>query len=107
MRIVCNYIIRFNDNINQIKLYIYVNNNNFGELLPDVSYLINENAKGNLIINDSEVLLDKTPYSTEYSTQFYKSNNKISYLIKYVATKRAADHQEKFENILSSFKFLK
>jgi len=100
-------ILRFNDNINQIKLYIYLFNTYPDDLTPDVSYMISEDPSGNLVIINSQQNEDVTPYSTDLSTHSYPANNGLIYLIRYVATKRADNHLENFEQILQSFNFKK
>lgn len=100
-------LVRFNDNINQIKLYIYLHNTQPSNLAPDYTYYITEQGNGQLIVTSSQKNADQTPYSTDLSTNSYHSNNNNYYLIRYVATKRAPDHRQKFERILNSFKFLK
>lgn len=102
-----NNVVRFNDNVNQIKLYIYINNTHPKDLTPDIAYTINEDAQGNLIITQQQSLPDKTPFSTDLSTNAYHAKNGLTYLVRYVATKRAPDHPQKFESILHSFKFIK
>ena len=101
-----NNIIQFNDNINQIKFYVYLNNSQPADLFPDRSYIINEHADGSLFIQASQAHEDQTPLSTQFNTQVYNSHNGLTYVLRYVATKRAVDHQQKFEKILSSFKLL-
>ncbi|OGG87241.1 hypothetical protein A3B87_02890 [Candidatus Kuenenbacteria bacterium RIFCSPHIGHO2_02_FULL_39_13] len=98
-------IVQFNDNINQIKLYIYINGSQLSLPAADVSYIVGQ--EGNkLIIKDSlKNPEDATPYATEFAIQYYTADNGLSYLIRYVATKRADNHQEKFENILKTFEF--
>ena len=98
-------IIQFNDNINQIKLYIYINGSQPSLPASDASYTIGQ-AAGKLIIKDrTQNPTDATPYATQFTTQYYVSENGLGYLIYYLATKRADNHQEKFENILQTFEF--
>lgn len=99
--------LQFNDNINQIKLYIYLAGLEPSDLTPDVTYQISEDQSGQLTIQSFGSNPDQTPYSTDLSTQSYQSSNGLSYLIRYVATKRADDHHQQFEALLSTFKFLK
>jgi len=98
-------VVQFNDNINQIKLYIYINGSQPSLPASDVSYTIGQ-AAGKLIIkNYTQNPTDATPYATQFTTQHYTSENGLGYLIYYLATKRADNHQEKFENILQTFEF--
>lgn len=101
-----NNIVQFNDNFNQIKLYIYIAGSQPSFPAPDISYTVGQ--QGNrLIIKDSyKNSSDDTPYSTQFATQSYRAANGTTYLIRYLATKRAEDHQAKFEAILKSFEFL-
>ncbi len=101
-----NNVVQFNDNVNQTKLYIYLNGTQPADLEPDVRYSISQDQSGAVMIAHIENLPDRTPYSTDLATELYQANNGMSYLIRYVATKRAPDHREKFETILQSFKFL-
>jgi hypothetical protein len=101
-----NDILQFNDNINQIKLYIYLAGAEPSALTPDISYQIGEDESGKLIIQSSQAHADQTPNSTDFSTQSYESKNGLSYLIRYLATKKSPDHQGNFERLLSSFIFL-
>lgn len=101
-------LVLFNEDVNQIKLYIYLDNSQPEDLpAPDVSYLISADILGALTIKNSEQLPDQTPYSTELNTQKYEAANGFSYIIRYVAAKRASNHQDNFEALLKSFKFLK
>ncbi len=102
-----NGVLRFNDNTNQIKFYIYLNNSQPDNLTPDVTYFIAETNEGKLIIKNSQQHEDATPYSTDLSTNVYHANNGLTYLIRYVATKRADNHLENFEKFLQSFIFKK
>ncbi|HRY63409.1 MAG TPA: hypothetical protein P5267_02295, partial [Patescibacteria group bacterium] len=100
-------LVLFNDDVNQIKLYINLDNNQPPNLpTPDISYLIGVGSDGFVYIKNSEILPDKTPYSSEYATQNYESVNDHIYNIRYVATKRADNHRANFETLLKSFKFL-
>ncbi len=100
-------VVRFNDNVNQIKLYIYINNSQPKDLTPDILYTLNEDSQGNVVVADQQSLPDKTPFSTDLSTNAYHAQNGLTYLIRYVATKRAPDHPQKFVSILKSFKFIR
>lgn len=100
-------IVQFNDNINQIKVYIYINGTQPANLAPDVLYQIGEDDHGKLLIIKQEKMPDRTPFSTDLATQAYRAHNGLTYLIRYVATKRAPDHVEKFTNLLKSFEFIK
>lgn len=98
-------IVQFNDNINQIKLYIYINGSQPSLPASDASYTIGQ-AAGKLIIkNHTQNPTDATPYATQFTSQYYTAENGLSYFIYYLATKRADNHQEKFENILQTFEF--
>lgn len=101
-------LVLFNDDVNQIKVYIYLNNSQPEDLqAPDWLYTIGLNSENSVITKNKENLADKTPVSSEYSTQNYEAPNGFSYTIRYVATKKGPDHQANFESLLSSFKFLK
>jgi hypothetical protein len=102
-----NSTVQFNDNFNQIKLYIYLGGTKEKLPIPDISYAIDEKSSGELIIKGSQENEDSTPYSTEFFTNNYNSNNGRTYSIRYVATKKADDHKENFEEILNNFKFLR
>ncbi|PIR05343.1 hypothetical protein COV56_03285 [Candidatus Kuenenbacteria bacterium CG11_big_fil_rev_8_21_14_0_20_37_9] len=98
--------IRFNNNIDQIKLYIFVDVSNV-ELVPsDVEYSISQNLQGELIIEDSKKKLDETPVATVFDTNYFLADNGHRYFIRYIATKRGFDLQANFEKVLGSFKFL-
>lgn len=98
--------VQFNDNVNQIKFYVYINPDNLDQFFPDILYTINEDNDGELIIAAEQNNEDKTPFSTEYNTQFYRSANGNVYLVRYVATKRSDSHHNNFSDMLLSFKFL-
>lgn len=100
-------ILQFNDNINQIKFYIYRDDQIPAALKPDWAYTIGEDNIDRVIIKNSQKNTDETPYSTEISTSSFPSSNGHTYLIYYIATMRAPDHQAKFETLLTSIKFLK
>ncbi len=102
-----NNILRFNDDTDQIKFYIYLNNSQPKDLTPDITYFIDETNAGKLIIKNSQQHEDNTPYSTDLITNSYQANNGLTYLIRYVATKRADNHSENFEKFLQSFIFKK
>lgn len=99
-------IILFNDDLNQIKLYIYTNNSQPADLKPDIKYFFAEDNNGNLIIKNTKSMPDETPYATDFSNNPYTSNNGLNYVIRYLATKRADNHEENFKAILSTVKFL-
>ncbi|MFH1890443.1 MAG: hypothetical protein ABIJ91_02675 [Candidatus Kuenenbacteria bacterium] len=103
---VSNNVVRFNNNIDQIKFYIFIDNDNIEQVSPDIEYTISQNSMAELIITGSQPQPDKTPSSTVFGTNYFLSGNGHRYLIRYVATKKGQDHQANFETMLSSFKFL-
>lgn len=99
-------IILFNDNVNQIKLYVYANGSEPEELAPDRTYKISQSSEGQLIIDDKNYHADSTPNSTELDSLPLESTNGRRYLFRYVATRRADNHESNFERILASVRFL-
>lgn len=100
-------LVLFNDDINQIKFYIYLDGSQPADLpSPDLLYLITLNSESHLTFKDRESLADQTPSSTEYSTRPYEASNGHRYTLRYVATKRASNHQQNFEDLLNSFQVL-
>jgi len=98
-------IVRFNDDKQQIKFYIYINHSWPAQLKPDKLYVIGQNSTGKLIIKSSQTLPDETPYSTDLATTALTARNGLTYLIRYVATQRSAEHIKRFEQLLNSFIF--
>ncbi|NMB48694.1 hypothetical protein GYA13_04640 [Candidatus Kuenenbacteria bacterium] len=100
-------LVIFNDDVNQIKFYIYLNSREPAELpAPDVRYLVSAGSNSFLFIRNQERLPDQTPYSTDLQTASYESANGKIYLLRYAATKRADNHQANFETLIRSFQLL-
>ncbi|HOZ36559.1 MAG TPA: hypothetical protein PLR18_01890 [bacterium] len=98
-------VLVFNDDINQIKFYIYFDFIPPADLpAPDIRYLVSIDPAGFLTIKNQERLSDQTPYSTDLQTVLYESSGGNFYLLRYVATKKAENHQNNFEALIRSFK---
>jgi len=99
-------ILRYNDNINQLKLYLVVDIEETDPVSPDIAYTISESDQGYILVNKTSKLPDNTPTSTVFGTNYLTSSNGHTYMFRYIATKRSTEHQADFEYILSSFKLL-